>query len=60
MVRFYRNSDGNYIGAFEGATPAGGIEVPGAPKTAKDIWIDGEWVTPTTISALKTQKKRRD
>ena len=43
MTKFYVDSDGNYLGGFDGAEPpAGAIEVADAPQDARQTW-DGTW-----------------
>jgi hypothetical protein len=50
MTKYFIDSDGNYIGGFEGADPPeGSIEVPNAPDHALDKWNGSAWIpyTPT-------------
>lgn len=43
-TKFYRDSDGRYIGAFVGAPPpAGAIEVATPPQDARQLWSAGAW-----------------
>lgn len=44
MTRFFVDSNGAYLGGFEGLEPpAGAIEVQQAPEDARQIWQDGAW-----------------
>lgn len=43
--KFYRDSDGNYLGSFDGASPPdGAIEIGSAPNDARDQWDGSQWV----------------
>lgn len=43
-TKFYIDSDGKYIGGFDGALPPkGAIEVPFPPEDARQIWSDEGW-----------------
>ena len=44
MTNYYVDSNGNYIGGFDGAVPESGTEVPGPPPIdASQIWDGKEW-----------------
>lgn len=53
-VKYYRDESGNYIGAFSGSIPEGGIEVAAAPSSASAAWNGEGWdepvVTPQSVS----------
>lgn len=55
--RFYVDSTGRYLGAYDGAEPpAGAIEVESAPVSALMLW-DGEgWAMPATLDHLRAAK----
>ncbi len=43
-VKYYRDSDGNFLGAFEGADPpAGAIETDTLPQNGKQKYVNGAW-----------------
>ena len=49
VTKYYRDADGNFLGAFASAdenphpdVPAGAIECP-APPSGKAKWVNGEW-----------------
>src|SRR5690606_12188462 len=46
MTKFYRNEAGQYLGGFDGAPPAGGIEVPFPPEDARATWNGSGWDEP--------------
>lgn len=47
MTRYFRDTDGAYLGGFDGAEPpAGAIEVPAAPNDARATWNGSAWVEP--------------
>jgi len=56
MTKFYVDSDGKYLGGYDGATPpAGAIEVSTPPANGRDRYINGHWVvagTPLPISLI--------
>jgi len=44
MTRYFVDTDGVYLGGYDGAEPpAGAIEVPDAPADASQIWSNGAW-----------------
>lgn len=44
MTKYYVDINGDYIGAFDGATPPdGSIEVPEPPKDARQVWSNNTW-----------------
>ncbi|HKF94122.1 MAG TPA: hypothetical protein VKB96_05885 [Gammaproteobacteria bacterium] len=45
MTKYFRDSDGNYLGSFDGAAPPlGSLEVATPPDHAADKYINGAWV----------------
>jgi hypothetical protein len=60
-VKFYVDKGGNYLGLFVGAAPpVGAVEVPKAPKTARDIWQGGQWVDaePEAVEVVNMAQAR--
>jgi hypothetical protein len=51
MTKYYVDTDGTYLGGFDGAEPPdGAIEVTTAPQDARQIWSDGTWgAIPVTV-----------
>ena len=58
MTRHYVDSDGNYLGGFDGkvanedgemvdSAPENGTEVPAAPEHGLDTWDGSKWVAHT-------------
>jgi len=46
MTRYYRDTDGAYLGGFDGESvkiPAGAIEVQNPPNHGLDTWVNGTW-----------------
>lgn len=39
VIRYYRDADGNYLGAFD-EPPESGIEAPEPPTDARQVWDD--------------------
>lgn len=58
-IIYYRNSSNNYIGAFEGGVPVGGLEVPSAPQNAAATWNGSAWVEPTIVPAEVTRRQAK-
>lgn len=60
MSKFFVDVDGRPLGWFDGATPAGGIEVAGPPD-GRCAWTGGEWTLgdPHIAAAIKTEAGRR-
>jgi hypothetical protein len=57
MTKYFVDENGNYLGGFYGAEPPiGFVEVPTAPQSAFDKWINGGWIPtpaiPQSIPAL--------
>lgn len=53
-IKYYIDSEGNYLGGFDGALPPeGSVEVPSPPQHAlNETWVNGAWVEkPTTLAA---------
>lgn len=45
-TRYFVDSQGKYLGGFDGAEPpANAVEVPGAPPHGKDVWNGSGWVS---------------
>jgi len=44
MQKFYVDSNGAFIGAFDGVIPENGIEVQTAPNHVLDTWDGDSWV----------------
>lgn len=49
MQKFYIDSNGAFIGAFDGVIPENGIEVPTAPNHAHDKWDGNAWVAALIV-----------
>lgn len=51
MTKYFVDSNGTYIGGFDGAEPPNGsIEVPSAPEDARQVWNNGAWgPIPVTV-----------
>lgn len=44
MTKFYADTDGRYLGGYDGAEPpAGAIEVPYAPDDARQVRVGQSW-----------------
>ena len=57
MTRFFIDSQGNYLGGFDGALPpVGAIEIESPPVHGLDKFINGEWVK--TIAPAKTTAEK--
>jgi len=55
MTKYYVDSDGNYLGGFDGEgveTPENGIEVPEAPQDARQTWDGHAWSAPPAVRLL--------
>ncbi len=60
-VKFYVDKSGNYLGLFVGAAPPdGAVEVPAAPKTARDIWDGEKWLEaePEAVEVVNMAQAR--
>lgn len=53
-TKHYCDAQGVYLGAFSGGAepPEGAIERP-APQSAAALWLNGEWVEPDPLAALR-------
>lgn len=62
MTRFYVNSDGDYIGGFDGANqPSEAIEISAPPMHALDKFINGKWQQHTnTASEMPSLQEQID
>lgn len=58
-VKYYADTEGRYVGAFEGVDPPeGAVEVPLAPIDARYIWDGEAWkAPPVDLGELKTGLK---
>lgn len=55
MTKFYVNTNGNYIGGFDGAQPpTGSVEVPNSPPHGSDLWNGSAFVP--LLATTKTAK----
>lgn len=60
MTDFYIDSDGFYVGAFDGATPpVGSIKVDAPPPDARMKWDGSKWIVPTDVKAEMILEKRQ-
>lgn len=51
--RFFRSSDGRYLGSFDGApAPRDAIEVAAPPADGRATWSGGRWVDPPAPPTL--------
>lgn len=57
--KFYVDSDGNYLGSFDGVEPEGGVEVAVPPPTGKAKLVGGEWIVPVEVPATVTPLQAR-
>lgn len=45
MTEYFVDTNGNYLGGFDGAKPpSGALEIPNPPEHGWDKWINGAWV----------------
>lgn len=52
-MKYYADQQGQYLGAFDGVEPpVGSVEVPKAPKTARDIWDGQKWIDAEPLPVL--------
>ncbi len=68
ITKYFVDSDGKYLGGFDGAKPpAGSIEVPNPPNHGTDNLVNGQWVKAASrnnsellaqISALESKQAR--
>jgi hypothetical protein len=52
MTKYFVDSDGAYLGGFEGEgvqLPENGIEVPEAPEDASQVWDGSAWSAPPAV-----------
>ena len=55
-IKHFVDASGNYLGAYEGEAPTGGVEVNTAPEAASQTWDGSSWsVIPLTSDDLKLQ-----
>lgn len=48
MTKYFVDVNGNYLGGFSGAEPPdGAVEVPTAPESATQQWLNGAWSVAT-------------
>ncbi len=53
MTQYFVDTNGNYLGGFDGAEPPqGAIEVPTAPNHGLDTWDGAQWVPYVVIKPL--------
>lgn len=59
-TKFYRDSDGNYLGGFDGALPPeGAIEIPEPPPHGACIWNGTEWTfSPELQETIDADQKK--
>ena len=43
IIKYYVDSQGNYLGGFDSSPPSGAIEVPEAPLHASQKWSKNGW-----------------
>lgn len=44
MTKYFVDTQGNYIGGFEGSSPpAGAIEIPSPPDDGRQKWVNNAW-----------------
>lgn len=60
MGKFYINSAGFYVGAFDGATPpAGSIEIASPPPDVRMKWDGTNWTSSNSVkSEMKLEKRK--
>ncbi len=59
MTKYYRDSENNYVGAYDGATPPGGsIEVALPPNHGTDVWDGSSWSARTLTPAEVIEVQR--
>jgi hypothetical protein len=55
MTQYYVDTNGNYLGGFDGATPpVGAIEVSAPPTDGRQKWINNAWAAldPTILTTV--------
>ena len=55
MIKHYRDASGNYLGGYDGAAPAAGIEVSVIPVNAGATWNGAGWDEPVVVVPVVTQ-----
>ena len=56
MAKYFVDTDGNYLGGFDGVEPPhGAIEVAAPPAYGLDKWVNGEWVPHVIVKPLSTR-----
>lgn len=59
-AKYYRDAEGNYIGAFDGVDPPeGAIEVPVAPQVATARWNGTQWMERVGRDQVLAERDRR-
>ena len=60
MTKYYINSEGNYLGGFDGAEPPdGSIEVLTAPDNGLDKWSGKEWIAYKYVPSIVSMRQAR-
>ena len=61
MTKYYIDNAGGYIGGFDGAEPPrGSIEVSKPPNDAREIYVDGKWTVPESLSVSRNNKAAKE
>lgn len=58
-MKYFANQQGQYLGAFDGVEPpAGAVEVPKAPKTARDKWDGQKWIDAQALPPVSVSMRQ--
>jgi len=57
MTKYFVDSNGNYIGGFDGTPPpAGSVEVPTPPDHGLDKFVSGAWVAHDSAPTVSERR----